>query len=30
VVESGLFLEMACEAVVAGAGGVRRLEREGP
>ena len=27
VVESGLFLEMATEAVVAGAGGVRRMER---
>ena len=27
VVESGLFLEMATEAVVAGAGGVRRMKR---
>ena len=30
VVESGLFLGVACEAVVAGAGGVRRVERNGP
>ena len=30
VVESGLFLGMACEVVVAGAGGVHRLERDGP
>ena len=30
VVESGLFLDMASEAVVAGAGGVRRLARKGP
>ena len=30
VVESGLFLKLACEVVVAGAGGVRRLERNGP
>jgi len=29
VVESGLFLGVACEAVLAGAGGVRRLERTG-
>ena len=29
VVESGLFLDMADEAVVAGADGVRRLKREG-
>ena len=28
VVDSGLFLEMATEAVVAGAGGVRRIERD--
>ena len=30
VVESGLFLEMATEAVVAGAGGVRRMKSGGP
>lgn len=30
VVESGLFLDVACEALVAGVGGVRRLARKGP
>lgn len=30
VVESGLFLDLASEAVVAGTSGVRRLKRDGP